>query len=75
MELRGGAGQKCEGLSFDSNVPPDPEAGGPWGRWPGLGVLPMAPNPAPCQPQALRFFRTYVGLLKHKFGGKGKPTY
>ena len=26
MELTGGEGQKCEGLSFDSNVPPDPEA-------------------------------------------------
>ena len=26
MESTGGEGQKCEGLSFDSNVPPDPEA-------------------------------------------------
>ena len=48
----------------------------PWplGRWLGLGVLPMDPKPAPCQPPALRFFRTYVGLLKHKFGVK-RPTH
>ena len=32
MESTGGEGQKCEGLSFDSNVPPDPEAVGGRGR-------------------------------------------
>ena len=48
---------------------------GPWGGWPGLGVLPMVhgPKTGPVPATSVAFFSD----LKHTFGGKGKnlPTH